>query len=66
MVLLARAEGMPEGEESIPRLIGEGRVDGVLVQVGDNMRPQDLRDARRGHAARRVRQLDPRRRARAR
>jgi len=42
MVLLARAEGMPEGEESIPRLIGEGRVDGVLVQVGDNMRPQDL------------------------
>lgn len=42
MVLLARAEGMPEGQESIPRLIGEGRVDGVLVQVGDNMRPQDL------------------------
>lgn len=42
MVLLARAEGMPEGEEPIPRLIGEGRVDGALVQVGDNMRPQDL------------------------
>lgn len=42
MVLVARVEGMPEGEESIPRLIGEGRVDGVLVQVGDNMRPQDL------------------------
>ncbi|MDY0908216.1 LacI family DNA-binding transcriptional regulator [Microbacterium sp. CFBP9034] len=42
MVLLARAEGMPEGEESIPRLIGEGRVDGVLVQVGDHMRPHDL------------------------
>ncbi|WP_137844511.1 LacI family DNA-binding transcriptional regulator [Microbacterium sp. 2FI] len=42
MVLLVRAEGMPEGEESIPRLIGEGRVDGVLVQVGDNMRPDDL------------------------
>ncbi|HEY8912740.1 LacI family DNA-binding transcriptional regulator [Lacisediminihabitans sp.] len=42
MVLLARAEGMPPGEESIPRLIGEGRVDGVLVQVGDNMRPEDL------------------------
>jgi LacI family transcriptional regulator len=36
-VLLARAEGMPEGEESIPRLIGEGRVDGVLVQVGDHV-----------------------------
>lgn len=43
MVLLARAEGMPEGEEAIPRLIGEGRVDGVLVQVGENMRPEDLR-----------------------
>ncbi len=42
MVLLARAAGMPEGEESIPRLIGEGRVDGALVQVGDNMRPEDL------------------------
>ena len=42
MVLLARAEGMADGEEAIPRLIGEGRVDGVLVQVGDNMRPQDL------------------------
>ena len=59
MVLLARAEGMPEGEESIPRLIGEGRVDGVLVQVGDNMRPQDLRTPRRGQPARRVRELDP-------
>ncbi|MGV8895224.1 MAG: LacI family DNA-binding transcriptional regulator [Rhodoglobus sp.] len=43
MVLLARAEGMPEGEESVPRLIGEGRVDGALVQIGDNMRPEDLR-----------------------
>jgi LacI family transcriptional regulator len=42
MVLLARAEGMPAGEESIPRLIGEGRVDGALVQVGDNMRREDL------------------------
>lgn len=42
MVLLARAEGMPEGEETIPRLIREGRVDGALVQVGDTMRPEDL------------------------
>ncbi|WP_210506969.1 LacI family DNA-binding transcriptional regulator [Naasia sp. SYSU D00057] len=42
MALIARAEGMPEGQESIPRLIGEGRVDGVLVQVGDNMRQEDL------------------------
>ncbi len=42
MVLLARTEGMPEGEEWIPQLVGEGRVDGVLVQIGDNMRPEDL------------------------
>lgn len=42
MVLLARAEGIPDAEESIPRLVGEGRVDGVLVQVGDNMRSEDL------------------------
>ena len=42
MVLLARAEGMPEGQEAIPRLIGEGRVDGALVQVGDHTRPEDV------------------------
>ena len=42
MVLLARAEGIPDAEESIPRLVGEGRVDGVLVQVGDKMRSEDL------------------------
>lgn len=42
MVLLARAEGMTGGEDLIPWLIGEGRVDGVLVQVGDNMRDEDL------------------------
>ena len=46
MVLIARAEGMPEGEESIPRLVGEGRVDGVLVQIGDNMRAEDLQSLR--------------------
>lgn len=42
MVLLSRAEGIPKAEEAIPRLVGEGRVDGVLVQVGDNMREEDL------------------------
>src|SRR3954470_2414970 len=42
MVLLARAESMHEGDDAIPRLIGEGRVDGALVQVGDNMRREDL------------------------
>ncbi|WP_353815970.1 LacI family DNA-binding transcriptional regulator [Agromyces sp. SYSU T00266] len=43
MVLIARTEGMPEGEDTIPRLIGEGRVDGVLLQVGDSMRAEELR-----------------------
>ena len=42
MVLLARAEAIQEGDDAIRRLIGEGRVDGVLVQAGDNMRRQDL------------------------
>jgi LacI family transcriptional regulator len=43
MVLLARAESMQPGGETIARLIGEGRVDGVLVQVGDSMAEEDLR-----------------------
>jgi LacI family transcriptional regulator len=42
LVFVARTEGMIDGEETIPRLIGEGRVDGVLLQVGDAMRPEDL------------------------
>lgn len=44
MVLLARAESMQPGGESIARLIGEGRVDGVLIQVGDTVRPEDLQN----------------------
>jgi len=47
MVLLARAEGTPVGE-AIPRLVGEGRVDGVIVQVGDSMRAEDLAILREG------------------
>lgn len=43
MVLIASTERMPEGEESIPRLMGEGRVDGVLVQFGDHLSGDDLR-----------------------
>jgi LacI family transcriptional regulator len=43
MVLLARAESIEPGSEAIARLIGEGRVDGVLVQVGDAMDEDDLR-----------------------
>jgi DNA-binding LacI/PurR family transcriptional regulator len=41
-VLLARTEGGPDRETVIPRLVGEGRVDGVLVQIGDEMPPEDL------------------------
>ncbi|MBH0097822.1 LacI family DNA-binding transcriptional regulator [Salinibacterium sp. NSLL150] len=43
MVLIASTERLPEGEESIPRLMGEGRVDGVLVQFGDHLSGDDLR-----------------------
>jgi len=43
MVLLARAESIEPGSEAIARLIGEGRVDGVLVQVGDAMDEADVR-----------------------
>jgi LacI family transcriptional regulator len=43
MVLLARAESIQPGGETIERLIGEGRVDGVLVQVGDTMAEEDIR-----------------------
>lgn len=48
MVLLARLEGLPTGEDSISMLIGEGRVDGALVQVGDAMDPADLQRLLRG------------------
>lgn len=43
MVLIASTERLPEGEESIPRLMGEGRVDGVIVQFGDHLSGDDLR-----------------------
>ncbi len=42
MVLLARAESMQPIAASMAKLVGEGRVDGVLVQVGDNMTSEDL------------------------
>ncbi|NQX12537.1 LacI family DNA-binding transcriptional regulator [Microbacteriaceae bacterium VKM Ac-2855] len=37
VVLLGRAEDMQPGGEMIARLIGEGRVDGVLVQLGETV-----------------------------
>jgi LacI family transcriptional regulator len=42
MVLLARAESLRPASETISHLVGEGRVDGVLVQVGDSMTTDDL------------------------
>jgi LacI family transcriptional regulator len=35
MVLLARAESVQPTAETIAKLVGEGRVDGLLVQLGD-------------------------------
>jgi LacI family transcriptional regulator len=42
MVLLARAESMQPAATTMARLVGEGRVDGVLIQVGDNTTAEDL------------------------
>jgi LacI family transcriptional regulator len=42
MVLLAREESVRPIAETIAKLVGEGRVDGVLVQVGDDMTAEDL------------------------
>lgn len=42
VVLLARADGLPEGVDIIGRLIGEGRVDGLIVQTGDAMPDSDI------------------------
>jgi LacI family transcriptional regulator len=41
-VLLARTEAGPDRAAIVPRLVGEGRVDGVLVQIGDDMPAEDL------------------------
>ncbi len=48
MVLLARAEGLLPGSEALERLIGEGRVDGVLVQPGDASAERDIRSILEG------------------
>jgi LacI family transcriptional regulator len=41
-VLLGRADDVRPGGEVIARLIGEGRVDGMVVQVGDGVPPAGL------------------------
>lgn len=42
MVLLARADSVRPAAPTIARLVGEGRVDGVLMQVGDSTPDGDL------------------------
>lgn len=42
MLLLGRSEDIESGGEMISRLIGEGRVDGMLVQVGDATTSEEL------------------------
>jgi LacI family transcriptional regulator len=43
-VLLGRSDDVRPGGEVIARLIGEGRVDGMALQVGDAVQPAGLRD----------------------
>ncbi|SDT28153.1 transcriptional regulator, LacI family [Friedmanniella luteola] len=42
MVLLGRSEDLEPDGEMVSRLVGEGRVDGVLVQVADHRLPAEL------------------------
>ncbi|QDP97110.1 LacI family transcriptional regulator [Microlunatus elymi] len=42
LMLLGRSEDV--GGAMIGRLIGEGRVDGILLQTGDDTRPEDVRE----------------------
>lgn len=44
MVLLGRTEDLKPGGEMISRLIGEGRVDGMLIQAADQSNEADVRD----------------------
>lgn len=43
MLLLGRSDAVRAGGDVIGRLIGEGRVDGVMVQLGDAVKPAALR-----------------------
>jgi LacI family transcriptional regulator len=44
MVLLGRSEDLKPGGEMVSRLIGEGRVDGMLVQVADQSSAAEIAD----------------------
>lgn len=50
LVLLGRAEGMQPGGDTIRKLVGEGRVDGLLVQVGDSVAQDDVEQMLNGPA----------------
>ena len=42
VVLLGRSEDMQPGGATIARLVGEGRVDGILLQLGDGFKSSDV------------------------
>ena len=44
MLLLGRSEDLQPGGEMISRLLREGRVDGLLVQVGDTTSPEQIQE----------------------
>jgi LacI family transcriptional regulator len=44
MVLLGRTEDLEPGGEMVSRLIGEGRVDGMVVQVADHASASEVAD----------------------
>jgi LacI family transcriptional regulator len=48
LVLLARAETLLRDPDAIPRLVLEGRVDGVIIQSGEMLRPEALESLTRG------------------
>jgi LacI family transcriptional regulator len=48
-LLLARVESLDPAGDAIARLVGEGRVDGVLVQVGNSMSSKDVDAIIDGH-----------------
>jgi LacI family transcriptional regulator len=41
-LLLSRAEGMHDLDDTLARLLGEGRVDGAIVQMPDGLEPESL------------------------
>lgn len=43
-LMLGRSDDGRPGGETFARLIGEGRVDGMIVQVGDGVAPADMAD----------------------